>query len=87
MQTLPPPAKNVKAFYAILDETHGVLTKVHGTMVFMASDSGDMTEIEPEHCPFLMPLGEIGLADTQRILDRLHGGAVGVCLTRAQEVR
>jgi hypothetical protein len=32
-----------------------------------------------------MPLGECGLADTQAALDKMHGGAVGVCLSRAQE--
>ena len=66
MQTLPVPTKNVKAFYAFLDDTHGVLTKVHGTMYFMATETGDITEIEPEHCPFLMPLGECGVANAQR---------------------
>ena len=86
MATVPATTQKVnKAFYAFLDETHGVLTKVNGTMYFM-SDAGDITEIEPAHCPFLMPLGEVGVADTAKIVDELHGGAVGVCLTRRQEV-
>jgi hypothetical protein len=83
MQTLPVPAKNVKAFYAILDETHGVLTKVHGTMYFMASDSGDITEIEPAHCAFLMPLGEVGIAECQALQDRFHGGFAAIACGRA----
>jgi len=78
-------SKPAKAFYAFLDDTHGVLTKVQGTMYFM-SDAGDITEIEPQHCPFLMPLGEVGVADTARILDDMHHGAVGICLSRRQEV-
>jgi hypothetical protein len=82
MQTLPVPAKNVKAFYAWLDDQHGVLTKVDGTMYFM-SDDGDITEIEPVHCPFLMPLGEVGLAETQALMDRLHGGAAAIACGRA----
>jgi hypothetical protein len=86
MQTLAVAEPNVKAFYAILDDTHGVLTKVHGTMYFMASDSGDITEIEPEHCPFLMPLGEVGLAECQALQDRLHGGAAWIATHRLQEV-
>ena len=36
--------------------------------------------------PFTCVLGEIGLADTQQVMDRIHGGAVGVCLARQQEV-
>jgi hypothetical protein len=78
--------KPSKAYYAILDTTHGVLTKVDGTIYFMATDSGDITEIEPEHCPFLMPLGECGLADTQQLMDRLHGGYAAVACSRLQEV-
>lgn len=86
MATVPAtPTKVNKAFYAILDDTHGVLTKMHGTMYFMATDSGDITEIEPEHCPFLMPLGECGLADTQQLMDRLHGGYAQLACTRNQE--
>jgi hypothetical protein len=86
MQTLPVPAQNVKTFYAILDTTHGVLTKVHGTLVFLATDSGAVTEIEPEHCAFLMPLGEVGLAETQALMDRLHGGAAWIATHRLMEV-
>jgi hypothetical protein len=71
-----------KAYSAFLDDTHGVLTKVHGTMYFMATETGAITEIEPEHCPFLMPLGEIGLSGCQALMDQLHGGAVGLCLSR-----
>jgi hypothetical protein len=74
-----------RAYYAWLDDVHGVLTKVHGTMYFM-SDSGDVTEIEPAHCPFLMPLGELGLADCQQFMDRLHGGYAAIATSRLQEV-
>jgi hypothetical protein len=86
MQTVPTAKANVKAFYAMLDETHGVLTKVHGTMYFM-SDAGEITEIEPQHCPFLMPLGEMGLCDTQALMDRMHGTAAWIATHRQQEVR
>ena len=86
MQTLPVPAKNVKAYFAFLDAIHGVLLKVGGTMYFLATVSGDITEIEPEHCPFLMPLGEVGLAETQALMDRLNGGTAWLATHRAQEV-
>jgi hypothetical protein len=85
MQTLPVPTKNVKAYYAFLDDTHGVLTKVHGTMYFMA-DSGAITEIEPAHCPFLMPLGEVRLCETQAMMDQLHGRAAWIATHRQMEV-
>jgi hypothetical protein len=85
MRTLPVAATNVKAFYAFLDDVYGVLTKVQGTMYFMA-DSGEITEIEPQHCPFLMPLGEVSLSETARTLDALHGGAARIATTRQMEV-
>jgi hypothetical protein len=85
MQTLPVAQKNIKAFYAILDDTHGILTKMDHTLFFM-SDAGDIVEIEPAHCAFLMPLGEVGLADTQRLMDTLHGGYAQVACRRQQEV-
>jgi hypothetical protein len=71
-----------KAFYAILDDTHGVLTKVGGTMYFM-SDAGDIVEIEPAHCAYLMPLGEVGIAECQALQDRLHGGYAAIACGRA----
>jgi hypothetical protein len=70
MQTvaeIPTPRKPGKAFYAHLNDQAGVLAKVAGTIFFMAHETGDLTEIEPEHTPFLTVLGQVGLADTQRI--------------------
>jgi hypothetical protein len=87
MHTLAQPTKPVKAFYAHLYDTHGVLTLLDGKLSFMASDSGELTEIEPEMCAFLMPHGEVGIAETQAVMDRLRGGAARIACTRAQEVR
>jgi hypothetical protein len=86
MQTLANPTpsrKPLKAFYAHLDDQAGVLTKIDGVIYFMASASGAITAIEPEHCPFLAVLGEIGLADTQQIMDRLHAGYAAIACSRA----
>jgi len=84
---LPVPCKPSRAYYAILDEQHGTLAQLNGTIYFLADDTEALTAITPEHFPFLMTLGCVGLADTQAILDRLHGGAAGVCTSRAMEVR
>jgi hypothetical protein len=80
--TRKPP----KAFYAHLYDQAGSLAKVDGTIYFMDSTTGEITAIEPEHCTFLTVLGEIGLADTQALLDRLHGGYAAVACSRLQEV-
>ena len=83
--TVAATPKINKVFYALLDDAPGVLTKVGGTMYFMA-DTGDVTEIEPAHCPFLMPLGECGLSATQAVMDRMRGGAVWLATHRQMEV-
>jgi regulation of enolase protein 1 (concanavalin A-like superfamily) len=75
----------VKAFYAHLYDQSGVLGKVDGTIYFFGDD-GTITEYEPDMANFCTVLGETSLADTQRIMDRLHGGATFICTHRAQEV-
>jgi hypothetical protein len=77
------PRKPAKAYYAHLYDEAGMLAKVDGTIYFMDPESGAITAIEPEHCPFLTVLGEIGLTDTQRLMDALHGGLVALCTSRA----
>jgi hypothetical protein len=62
----------------------GALAKIDGTIYFMAHATGAITAIEPEHCTFLTVLGEIGLADTQQIMDRMHGGYAWIATHRAQ---
>lgn len=85
MFTVAQPQTPCKAFYGILDEAHGVLGKVEGAILFLADD-GTLTVIEPEHVPFLAVLGEVGLCEAARTMDRLHGGAARIACTRAQEV-
>jgi hypothetical protein len=40
---------------------------------------------EVEMAPFTCVLGECGLADTQQLMDRLHGGYAQIATHRAQE--
>jgi hypothetical protein len=79
----PTPRKPAKAFYAHLYNQAGALAKVDGIIYFMEPATGTITAIAPEHCPFLTVLGEIGLADTQRIMDDLHGGLATIATSRA----
>jgi hypothetical protein len=79
--------KPSKAFYAHLYDQAGALAKVDGTIYFMATATGDLSAIEPEHCTFLTVLGEIGLSDTQRIMDELHGGYAKIACQRQMEVQ
>ncbi len=76
-----------KSFFAHLFDESGVLAKVDGELVFFG-DNGDITTVEPSMCNFLTVLGEIGLADTQAIMDRMHGGYAAIACTRQNmEVR
>ena len=89
MQTvadLTTSRKPAKAFYAHLYDQAGALAKVDGTIYFMATSTGDLTAIEPEHCTFLTVLGEIGISDTQQIMDQMHGGYAAIACQRLQEV-
>ena len=83
--TSPADRKPAKAFYAHLYDEAGALTKVDGTIYFMATETGAITAIEPEHCTFLTVLGEIGLADTQQLMDHIRGGAAQIACSRRQE--
>ena len=77
--------KAPKVFYAHLFDTAGVLTKVAGALVFFGDDDAFVT-VEPSMINFLTVLGEVGLADTQQILDRMHGAAPWIATHRQMEV-
>jgi hypothetical protein len=69
-----------------LYEDSGTLAKIDGRVMFF-SDDGRMVDVECDQFNFITVLGEIGLSETQALLDKLHGGAVGIALTRQQEVQ
>jgi hypothetical protein len=71
-----------KVFFAHLYETSGTLAKVHGELVFFGDDE-TITVVEPSDVNFLVVLGEVGLADTQQLMDRLHGGFAAIACGRA----
>jgi hypothetical protein len=81
----PTTRKAPRAYRAIQDETTGVLTQLDGILYFF-SDDGVITTVAPEHLNFLTVLGEMGLSETARLLDTLHGGAARIACDRLQEV-
>jgi hypothetical protein len=83
MATVANPTAPRKAFRATLRDEAGVLAKVDGAILFFAED-GQVIEVEPEDCAWLCVLGEVGLAQTQALMDRLHGGAAWIATHRAQ---
>jgi hypothetical protein len=84
MQTLAVPTKNVKAFYGFLDTEHGVFTMLDGVVVFMATETEELRVVERGMS--WTTCGEIGVCETQQIMDRMSGGAAWIATHRAQEV-
>ena len=77
--------KAPRAYRAILDETTGTLTQVDGVLYFF-TDEGEIVNVEPEHLNFLMTLGEVGLSETQALLDTMHGGPAAIACSRPQKM-
>jgi hypothetical protein len=82
MQTLPVPEPNVKAFYCVLFDQHGILGKIDSTIYFFGDD-GEITEYEPEMANFCTVLGRTDIADTQRLMDTIHGGYAAIACGRS----
>jgi hypothetical protein len=85
MTTVPAPTTRRKVFRAHYYDAPGQLAKVGGSLYFF-SDAGDVTEVEPDAINFLIVLGEAQLVDAQYIEDLMHGGPVGVALSREEGV-
>jgi hypothetical protein len=80
-----PTRKAPKSFFAHLFDVSGVLAKVDGALVFFGDDD-TITTVEPQDCNFLTVLGEVGVSETQGVMDRLHGSAPWIATHRLQEV-
>ena len=80
MTTATTPSKPSKAFYAILNEVSGSLTQIDNEVLFFAPETGAITAVTSY--AGLTVLGEIGLAETQKIMDKLHGGYAAIACSR-----
>jgi hypothetical protein len=80
----PPTRKAPRAYYAHLYDEAGSVTQLpDGVIYFMSSDTGALTPVEPEHLNFLTVLGEIGLCDTQQLMDHMRHGYAAIACSRA----
>lgn len=76
-----------KAHFAILDDAHGILFRHRdGRIMFLDEATDQITVIGPEHMNFLVTLGEMGLANFQRLDDLANGGSAAIACARQQEV-
>ena len=77
--------KAPKAFYAHLHGASGILGQHNDQVLWFGYEDGAIVEVTS--FAGLTILGDAGLADTQQLLDRLHGGYAAIACTRAQDGR
>jgi len=71
-----------KVFFAQLEGLSGTLAQLDDDRVyFFHQESGDLREVTSYQG--LVVLGEVGLAQTQYILDEMHGGCAKIACSRA----
>ena len=85
MTTIANPTTHRKVFFAHLDGLSGTLAQLNdGRVYFFYEASGDLIEVTSYRG--LMILGEVGLANSQLILDTMHGSYAKIACQRLQEV-
>jgi regulation of enolase protein 1 (concanavalin A-like superfamily) len=80
MATVTEIPKVHNAFRATIYDQAGTLVIVDGQIWFMTDD--EVVPFEVEMAPFTCVLGEVGISETQTLMDRLHGGAAAVACSR-----
>jgi hypothetical protein len=80
--TVAQTTKPSKAYYAHYYDEAGAIVKQAGCLYFV-SEGGEVIEVEPETLTFLVVLGQMQMADAQRIEDLMNGGPAGVACGRA----
>jgi len=83
MQTVPQP--RIKAKFAHLYDEAVQIAKVNDVLYVFHAD-GMVEPFEVEMAPFTTVLGDVALAETAAMWDRIHGGYAQIACTRRQEV-
>ena len=74
-----------KSFYAHLNGESGLLGKHQDQILWFSYETGRIVEVTSY--AGLTVLGEAGVADTQALMDELHGGYVAIACSREEGVR
>lgn len=77
-----PTRKCPKAFYATVDETHGVLTQIDTGAMYFLPDEGEEFLFTPEFATNTVTHGEVGLTQMARLADERHGGLAAIACSR-----
>ena len=83
MQTVAQPT--IKAKYALVYDEPARIAKVQGTL-YVIYDDGRLVDFDVEMAPFTVVLGDVAMAETQAMWDRIAGGAARIACDRLQEV-
>lgn len=83
MQSVAAPT--IKAKYALVYDEPATIAKVNDVL-YVLYDDGRLEDFEVEMAPFTTILGDVTVAETQAMWDRVNGGAVRIACARLQEV-
>ena len=87
MVAQPTPTPKPTAYYCTYLGLSGVLTRPANQVLFLEPESGAVVTLSPEEVLRDVVInGVVSEAMAAYIDDMARGGAVGVCLTRRQEV-
>ena len=71
----------IKAKYATVYDVPATIARVHGALYVLYAD-GRVEDFEVEMAPFTVVLGDVAVAETQAMWDRVSGGAVRIACER-----
>src|SRR5262249_32548789 len=74
-----------KSFYAHLRGVSGILGQHTGQVLWFSYETGRIVEVTSY--AGLTVLGEAAVADTQALMDELHGGAAAIACSREEGVQ
>lgn len=80
------PSIAPKAFRCTVYDEPATLGKVNDVLYVFYQD-GRVVVFEVPMAPFTCVLGEVGLADTQQVMDRLHGSYAAIACSREEGVQ
>jgi hypothetical protein len=79
MATVAQPT--IKAKYAIVYSESATIAKVNNVL-YVLYDDGRVEPFEIEMSPWITILGDVNVAETQAMWDRVAGGAAAICTSR-----
>jgi hypothetical protein len=83
MSTVATSTTTRKSFYAHLFDEPGLLFQhTDGRILFLNETNDRITTIEPDMINFLTVLGQVAVANEQRLTDLGNGGAATIACTR-----